>query len=396
MTPLHGLKVLEFGQFIAGPYCGQLFADFGADVVKIEPPEGGDAMRQWGRTDGEGRTLWWPVIARGKRSLTLDLRKAEGQSLARELAREADIVVENFRVGRMEEWGLGYADLKAINPGIIMVRVTGYGQSGPYARRAGFASVCEAMGGMRYVAGHPDRPPVRAGISIGDTLAGQLGFQGALLALLNRGRTGEGQEVDAAIYEAVFGVMEALVTEYDKGGHIRERSGSILPGIAPSNVYPTADGVPVIIGANGDNLFRRLADLMGRPDLAADERFRDHRARGRHQQTLDDIIAEWTATKEAQWLVDELARVGVPAGLTYRAPEMLADPHYGAREAIVRVEDDVLGSLAMPNVFPKLSASPGEIRHTGPALGAHTEEILAQWLGWDGQRIAAVREKGVC
>lgn len=395
MTPLHGLRVLEFGQFIAGPFCGQLLADFGADVVKIEPPGGGDAMRQWGRTDAEGRTLWWPVIARGKRSVTLDLRKPEGQALARDLAREADIVVENFRVGRMEEWGLGYQDLKAVNPRIIMVRVTGYGQTGPYAERAGFASVCEAMGGMRYVAGYPDRPPVRAGISIGDTLAGQLGFQGALLALQHRARTGEGQEVDAAIYEAVLGVMEALVTEYDAGGHIRERSGSILPGIAPSNVYPTADGVPVIIGANGDNLFRRLAELMGQPELATDERFRDHQSRGRHQELLDDIIGAWTATKDAKWLVDQLAAVGVPAGLTYRAPEMLEDPHFEAREAIVRVEDPALGRIAMPNVFPKLSASPGAIRHTGPALGEHTDAVLGEWLGWDAARIAAARESGV-
>jgi crotonobetainyl-CoA:carnitine CoA-transferase CaiB-like acyl-CoA transferase len=395
MTPLHGLKVLEFGQFIAGPFCGQLLADFGADVVKIEPPRGGDAMRQWGRTDAEGRTLWWPVIARGKRSLTLDLRKKEGQALARDLARHADIVVENFRVGRMEEWGLGYEDLKAVNPGVIMVRVTGYGQTGPYRERAGFASVCEAMGGMRYIAGYPDRPPVRAGISIGDTLAGQLGFQGALLALQHRARTGEGQQVDAAIYEAVFGVMEALVSEYDKGGHIRERSGSILPGIAPSNVYPTADGVPVIIGANGDNLFRRLAELMGQPELATDERFRDHQARGRHQELLDEIIGAWTATKDARWLVDELAAVGVPAGLTYRAPDMLADPHFAAREAIVRRHDPALGDVPMPNVFPKLSASPGEIRHTGPALGEHTGEVLADWLGWDAARIAGARAGGI-
>lgn len=395
MGPLSGIKVLEFGQFIAGPFCGQLLADFGADVVKVEPPQSGDAMRQWGRTDSEGRTLWWPVIARGKRSITLDLREEEGQRLALDLAREADIVLENFRVGRMEAWGLGYEALKAVNPKIIMVRVTGFGQTGPYRDRAGFAAVCEAMGGLRYIAGYPDRPPVRAGISIGDTLAGQLGFQGALLALYHRERTGEGQEVDASIFEAVFGVMESLVTEYDAGGHIRERSGSILPGIAPSNAYPTADDLLIIIGANGDNLFKRLVELMGEPELARDERFATHKARGRHQSELDDMIAEWTATKKAQWLVDELSAVGVPAGLTYRAPDMLADPHFEARKAIVRVEDADLGAIAMPNVFPKLSASPGGIRHTGPQLGEHTGPVLKDWLGWDDAAIEAGRERGV-
>lgn len=393
--PLDGIKVLEMGQLIAGPFCGQLLADFGAEVVKIEPPKSGDSMRQWGRADKEGRPLWWPVIARGKKSITLNLREKAAQDVVRELVREADILVENFRVGRMEEWGLGYETLKEINPRLIMVRVTGFGQTGPYRERAGFASVCEAMGGMRYIAGYPDRPPVRAGISIGDTLAGQSGFQGALLALQHRNATGEGQMVDASIYEAVLSVMEAVVTEYDKGGHVRERSGSFLPGIAPSNAYPTAEDQTVIIGANQDSLFQRLCKVMGKPELAEDERYATHRARGRNQAEIDAIVGEWTAQHKASEIVDMLSDAGVPAGLTYRAPDMLEDPHYQARESIIRVEDPELGSTAMQNVFPKLSQSPGGIDHTGPKLGEHTDAVLKDWLGYDEARIERLRSSNV-
>ncbi|MBB4003101.1 CaiB/BaiF CoA transferase family protein [Aurantimonas endophytica] len=395
MRPLEGIRVLEMGQLIAGPFCGQLLADFGAEVVKIEPPRGGDSMRQWGRTDAEGNPLWWPVIARNKKSLTLDLRKPAAQAIVRELVAGTDIIVENFRVGRMEEWGLGYEDLRAINPRLIMVRVTGFGQTGPYAERAGFAAVCEAMGGLRYLGGYPDRPPVRVGLSIGDTLAGQSGFQGALLALQHRHSTGEGQMVDASIYEAVLSVMESVVTEYDRGGHVRERSGSFLPGIAPSNAYPTADGDMIIIGANQDSLFRRLAALMEQPELADDERFANHQARGRNQAEIDRIVGEWTATRTAAWLVEALAAAGVPAGLTYRARDMLNDPHFQARESIVRVEDARLGPTAMQNVFPRLSASPGEVRHTGPLLGEHTDAVLREWLDYDDGRIARLRDEGI-
>ncbi|NDV87896.1 CoA transferase [Aurantimonas aggregata] len=395
MRPLEGIRVLEMGQLIAGPFCGQLLADFGAEVVKIEPPQGGDSMRQWGRTDADGNPLWWPVIARNKKSLTLDLRKPAAQSIVRELASSTDIIVENFRVGRMEEWGLGYEDLRAINPRLIMVRVTGFGQTGPYAERAGFAAVCEAMGGLRYLGGYPDRPPVRVGLSIGDTLAGQSGFQGALLALQHRHSTGEGQMVDASIYEAVLSVMESVVTEYDRGGHVRERSGSFLPGIAPSNAYPTADGDMIIIGANQDSLFRRLAALMGQPELADDERFANHQARGRNQAEIDRLVGAWTATKTAAWLVEALAAAGVPAGLTYRARDMLNDPHFQARESIVRVDDERLGPTAMQNVFPRLSASPGEVRHTGPLLGEHTDAVLREWLDYDDNRIAGLHGDGI-
>lgn len=395
MGPLEGIRVLEMGQLIAGPFCGQLLADFGAEVVKIEPPGTGDVMRQWGRTDADGNTLWWPVIARGKKSLTLNLRDPRAQEIVRALAAEADILVENFRVGRMESWGLGWQDLSAINPRLIMVRVTGFGQTGPYSGRAGFASVCEAMGGLRHISGYPDRPPVRMGISLGDTLAGQNGFQGALLALQHRHRTGRGQMVDASIYEAVLAVMENVITEQDRGGHVRERSGSALPGIAPSNAYPTADGDTIIIGANQDSLFRRLTALMGQPELADDARFRDHRARGRHQEEIDGIIGRWTRTRPARALVEELAQAGVPAGLTYRARDMLEDPHFEARQSITRVPDQRLGTVAMQNVFPKLSASPGGIRHTGPGLGEHTVAVLKDWLGYQQAQIDALSAQGV-
>lgn len=396
MGPLEGIRVLEMGQLIAGPFCGQLLADFGAEVVKIEPPKTGDAMRQWGRTDADGNTLWWPVIARNKKSLTLNLRDKRAQDIVKALVAKTDILVENFRAGRMEDWGLGYDVLAKINPGLIMVRITGFGQSGPYSGRAGFASVCEAMGGLREISGYPDRPPVRMGISLGDTLAGQNGFQGALLALQHRHRTGEGQMVDASIYESVLSVMESLISEYDGGGHVRERSGSILPGIAPSNAYPTKDGGTIIIGANQDSLFRRLAALMGQPELADDERFRDHRARGRHQAEIDAIIGEWSRTKPAKELVEELAEVAVPAGPAYRAKEMLEDRHFQARESVTRVEDATLGRpIAMQNVFPRLSASPGAIRHTGPALGQHTKQVLAEWLGYDDDDIARLKTDGV-
>lgn len=391
MRPLEGIKVLETGQLIAGPFCGQVLADFGAEVVKIEPPGQGDAMRQWGRTDATGNPIWWSVIGRNKKSLTLDLRLPKGQEIARRLVQETDILVENFRLGTLERWGLGWDALAAVNPRLIMVRVTGFGQTGPYAERAGFASVCEAMGGLRYLCGYPDRPPVRTGISLGDSLAGMHGAMGALLALQYRSRTGRGQVVDSSIFESVLAMMESVVAEYDRAGHIRERTGSALPGIAPSNTYPTRDGKDIVIGANQDSVFQRLCGAMGEPELAKDPRYATHRARGERQQELDDHIAEWTRRHDAQELVERLADAGVPAGLVYRPPEMLADPHFQAREAIVRVSDHRLGTVAMQNVFPRLSESPGHIEHTGPALGEHTEQVLHDWIGLAEAEIEALR-----
>ena len=395
MKPLQGIRVLEMGQLIAGPFCGQLLADFGAEVVKIEPPGKGDAMRQWGRADAQGRTAWWSVIGRNKKSMTLNLREPDGQEVAKKLALEADILVENFRVGTLEGWGLGWETLSKINPRLIMVRITGFGQTGPYAERAGFASVCEAMGGLRYISGYPDRPPVRVGLSLGDSLAGMQGALGAMMALQQRHRSGRGQMVDAAILESVLSVTEGLIAEYDSGGHIRERSGSILPGLAPSNAYPTRDGREIVIGANQDTVFQRLCQVMGQPELAEDARYASHRARGENQAALDALIATWTGQQEPEELVERLAEAGVPAGLAYRAPEMLADPHFKAREAVTRVADPRFGDLAMQNVFPRLSETPGGIEHSGPSLGEHTDAVLQEWIGLDSAGIAALREAAI-
>lgn len=394
-SPLDGIRVIELGQLIAGPYCGQVLADFGAEVIKVEPPLKGDAMRQWGRPDADGRPVWWSVIARGKRSITLDLRQSEGQAVLRDLVREADVLIENFRPGTMEGWDLGFDTLSQINPRLIMARVSGYGQDGPYASRAGFASVCEAAGGLRHLSGYPDRPPVRVGLSLGDSLAGMNAAMGVLLALQHRHKTGQGQVVDSAIYEAVLGLTEALVAEYDSGGHIRERHGSSLPGIAPSNAYPAADGKEVIIGANQDTVFARLCEVMGAPELAQDTRYADHQARGQNQDALDARVAEWTRTVKAQDIVDRLGEAGVPVGLAYTAKDMLDDPHFKAREAVVRVPDPDRGSLAMQNVFPRLSDSPGKIRGLGPSLGADTESVLSEILDYDDAQIVTLRDQGI-
>ncbi len=393
--PLQHIRVLELGQLIAGPYCGQILADFGADVIKVEPPLRGDAMRQWGQADADGNPLWWNVIGRNKKSVTLDLRQPEGQDLLRKMVKETDVLIENFRPGTMEKWGLGYETLSLINPGLVMVRVTGFGQDGPYSNRAGFASVCEAMGGLRYISGYPDRPPVRVGISLGDTLAGVHGALGALVALQHRERTGQGQVVDSAIYESVLGMMESLIPDYARAGKIRERSGSILPGIAPSNAYPTRDGRDVIIGANQDTVFVRLCEAMGQPGLAQHPDYATHRARGENQQAIDDVVAGWTRQHDAQAIVDLLARVGVPAGLVYSAAEMLDDPHFKAREAIVDVPDHRGQAVPMQNVFPKLSATPGQVRHTGVELGAHTREVFKALCQIDDEKLTELQRKNI-
>ena len=376
--PLSDLRVIEMGSLIAGPFCGQLMGDFGADVVKVEPPGSGDPMRQWGQSKWQGTSLWWPVIGRNKRSVTLDLRQARGQALARQLIDKADVLIENFRPGTLERWGLDYATLAATNPRLIMVRVSGFGQTGPYAERAGFGAIGEALGGLRYVTGDPTRPPTRTGISIGDSLAATFAFCGALAALHARERSGRGQVVDSAIYESVLSVMESLVTEYDKTGYVRERTGATLPKVAPSNAYPTKDGLTVLIAANQDTVFARLAEAMGEPALADDARFATHTARGEHQAEIDRRVAAWTATLSAQELVALLARHGVPAGGIYRAPDMLADPHFAAREAIVETHHPLLGMLRMQNVAPRLSATPGAIRRAAPSLGEHNAEIYEE------------------
>jgi formyl-CoA transferase len=392
---LDDIRVIEVGQLVAGPFCGQLMADFGAEVIKVEPPGEGDPMRNWGREKSGGLSLWWPIVARNKKSITLDLHKPEGQRLLRELATTADVLIENMRPGTLERWGLGYDDLAAVNPRLVMIRVTGFGQDGPYSSQPGYGSIGEAMGGLRYVMGEPDRPPSRAGISIGDTIAALFACIGGLMALHARERTGRGQVVDAALYESVLAVMESLISEYDTTGYIRERTGGVLPKIAPSNAYPTADGLMILIAANQDTVFRRLCDAMGRAELATDTRYTTHLARGDNQQELDELIAAWTATLDAQTLRETLVAHSVPNGWIYRAPEMLADPHFAAREAIVRVPHPELGELAMQNVAPRLSATPGAIQWVGPELGAHNDEIFGTLLGLSEGERDALRAAGV-
>ncbi len=382
------------GQLLAGPFCGQLLADFGADVIKLEPPGQGDPMREWGREKAEGRSLWWPVVARGKRSVTIDLREPAGQELARKLVAGADVLVENFRPGTLERWGLDPADLMAANPRLIVVRVSGYGQSGPYASRPGYGAIGEAMGGLRAVIGEPDRPPARAGISIGDTLAATFACVGCLVALHARSSTGRGQIVDSALYEAVLGVMESLIPEYTISGYVRPRTGSVLPNVAPANAYPTADGEHLISG-NQDTVWRRLAEAMGRPELGEDRRFATHTARGANQAELDSLIGEWTATMTSAGLEALLNEHSVPNGKIFTAPDMLADAHFAAREAVVRLAHPQLGEFAMQNVVPKLSDTPGEIRWVGPELGEHTEEVLGDLLDIDDVALAELRHAGI-
>ena len=378
---LQGIRVVEMGQLIAGPFCGQLLGDMGAEIVKLEPPETGDQMRHWGQGD---RPSWWRVIARNKCSVAVDLRSEEGQELARDLIAKADILIENFRPGTLEKWNLDPTELRKANPGLIVVRVSGYGQTGPYAARAGFGGIGEAMGGWRGIVGYPDRPPARMGVSIGDTLAATYGCMGALAALHHRSRTGEGQIVDSALYEAVLQVMESTVADYSASGTKRRRTGSTLPGIAPSNVYPCRDG-EYLIGANQDGVFARLAAAMGRPELASDERYATHRARGTRQEELDALIGEWTKTMTIDELEAKMIEAGVPAGRVYDAEDMLADPHFAAREALVTVEDAEFGAIRMQGVFPKLSATPGSVRRPAPlTVGQDTSDVLKRWLGREG------------
>jgi len=382
------------GQLLAGPFCGQLLGDLGAEVVKIEEPGRGDPLRQWGRQLPQGVSLWWSVVGRNKRSVTLNLRDPEGQDLARQLITEADILVENFRPGTMERWGLGFEDLRSTNPGLIMVRVSGFGQDGPYAQRAGYGAIGEAMGGLRYVVGDPSMPPSRVGISIGDTLAALFATIGALAALQERQASGQGQIVDSAIYEAVLGVMESLVPEWQVTGYQRERTGAILPNVAPSNVYPTKDGQWLLIAANQDTVFARLAKAMDAPELADDPRYATHGARGGRQRELDDLIAAFTSGLNADALEARLEEHGVPSGRIFRPVDMFADPHFQARGSITEVEHPVLGTVSMQNVFPRLSRTRGSVRWPGPELGAHTAEVLAG-IGVDNTALAGLRARGV-
>jgi len=391
---LDGVKVVELGALIAGPYAGSLLAQFGAEVIKIESPAGGDPLRAW-RKVYQGTSLWWYSQSRNKKSVTLDLKHPRGQQIVRDLVRSADIVIENFRPGSLEKWGLGWDDLSKINPSLIMVRVSGYGQSGPYRDRPGFAAIAESMGGLRNLTGYPDRPPVRVGVSLGDTLASLYGVIGALLALHHlKVNDGKGQFVDVALYEAVFGVMESLIPEYSALGHIRERTGASLPGIVPSNTYACRDGAYVIIAGNSDGIFRRLMRAIDRADLAEDPRFARNEGRAQHTELLDDAIAQWTQRHDSVEVISALELAQVPAGTILTAADIHADPHYRARAMIEPFALPDGKVVDFPGIVPKLSETPGKTQWLGPKLGEHTREVLAT-IGIDEPAYADLKAQGI-
>ena len=392
--PLAGVKVLELGTLIAGPLCARMLADLGAEVIKIESPDAGDQLRGW-RKMYENTSLWWYVQARNKKSVTLNLRAPEGQEIVRKLSEEADIVVENFRPGALEKWNIGWPQLSALNPRLVMVRLSGFGQDGPYRDRPGFGVVAESMGGMRYVTGYPDKPPVRIGISIGDSIAALHGVIGALMALNHRDRNGgRGQYVDVALYEAVFNMMESLVPEFDVLGFKRERAGNALPGITPSNTYPTRDGRYVIIGANNDSIFKRLMHAIGRVDLAEDAQLATNEGRVARAAELDGAIERWTRVHELGAVLDALERAEVPSGRVYDAADIMNDAHYAARRMLEQWPLPDGKPVRIPAVVPKLSDTPGGTRWLGPTLGQHTGEILGA-LGYDEAEQAGLKKRGV-
>jgi formyl-CoA transferase len=392
--PLDGIRVLELGQLIAGPFASRLLAEFGADVIKVEPPGTGDPLRKW-RMLHEGTSVWWASQSRNKRSVTLDLRDPEGQAIARRLAAEADVMIENFRPGALEGWGLGWDTLHELNPKLVMLRVSGYGQTGPYRDLPGFGVIGEAMGGLRNLTGEPGRTPVRVGVSIGDSLAALHGVIGILLALRHRDQQGgAGQMIDVALYESVFNMMESLLPEYSVFGAVRQAAGSSLPGIAPSNAYRCRDGKFALIAGNGDSIFRRLMEVIERPDLAADPALAQNDGRVANVERLDAAIGAWTAQHSLDDVLAHLNEARIPAGKIYDIADIAADPHYRARDMILDSTLDDGTPVQMPGVLPKLNATPGTVRSRAPALGEHTDEVLAS-LGLDDAQRAALRERGV-
>ncbi len=400
--PLSGIRVLEMGQLIAGPFAGCVLAYFGAEVIKVEPPGTGDPLRNW-RELKDGTSLWWRAMGRNKKCVTLNLREPRGREIARALALRSDVLIENFRPGTMEKWGLGPDALRAETPGLVYTRVSGYGQTGPFAAKPGFASVCEGFGGLRYINGFPGKPPVRPNLSLGDTLAALHAVIGVLLALMHRNRIdgsaigagrGAGQVVDVAIYESVYNVLEAMVPEYDGAGIVREPSGSTLTGIVPTNTYPCADGRYVIIGGNGDSIFRRLMRAAGRDDLAGDPRLADNAGRVAHQGEVDNAIAEWTGTLDSGRVLEVLDDAGVPAGPIYSVADMMEDPQYNARGLFEAVE--VGGEpLKIPALAPKLGDTPGATRWPGPEIGAHNREVFMNTLGLDEDELRSLASAGI-
>ena len=394
--PLQGLRVVEMGQLLAGPFVGSRCADFGAEVIKVEAPGSGDPIRSWGRLQHEGKTLWWPIMARNKKSVSINLRAAEGQELARSLIAQADVLIENFKPGTLERWGMSPEQLHALNPGLVIVRVSGFGQTGPYAARPGFASVGEAMSGLRYINGYPDMPPPRYGISLGDTLTALFAFEGMMMALYHRDRNGgRGQVVDAAITESCFAMLESTVTEYSKAGEVRQPSGTGLAKIAPSNIYPARDGTYVVIAANVDAMFRRLTQAMGQPHLADDPRFVTHIARGQNAELLDSMIATWSASLDVADLTARLEQFGVVFGPINSIAEVVQDPHFRERGMVRNHHDDDFGTITVPGVFPVLSETPGDIAWLGPQqVGAHNAEIYAR-IGLGEETIEDLKARGV-
>ena len=392
-APLAGLKVLELGQLIAGPFAAKTLADFGADVVKIEPPGAGDPLRKW-RLLKDGTSVWWQVQSRNKRSVALDLKAPEAREIVRKLAAQADVLIENFRPGAMEGWGLGPDQLLKINPRLVMLRISGYGQTGPYRDRPGFGVVAEAMSGLRHLTAEPGRVPVRVGVSIGDTLAALHGVIGILLALHERQQSGAGQVIDVALYEAVFNCMESLLPEYSAFGVVREPAGSALPGIAPSNAYPCADGGYALVAGNGDSIFRRMMGVIGREDLAKDPALADNTGRVARVAEIDAAISQWTARHSVAEVLAALDQASVPAGRVYTVADIAADPHFRARGMIEQVKMDDGSDLALPGIVPKLSRTPGAHRRNAPRIGQDSDQVLAE-IGLTPGQIAALRERGL-
>jgi formyl-CoA transferase len=391
--PLAGLKVLELGQLVAGPFAARMLGEFGADVIKVEPPGAGDALRSW-RKVHEGTSLWWRVQARNKQSVAVDLRVPQGQEIVRQLAREADILVENFRPGTLEKWGLDYETLSATNPGLIMVRMSGFGQTGPMRGMAGFGAVGESMGGMRYINGYVDRPPARLNLSIGDSLTGLHGVIGALMALHERARSGKGQVIDVALYESVFNMMESLLPEYSFDGTVRERFGAQLSGIVPSNTYTSAEGVHIVIAGNGDSIYKRLMHGIGRSDLAEDPELSDNAGRVKRQVEIDGAIGGWCARTPAAGILEVLEKANVPHGKIFSAADIYADAQYQARDMILERQLPDGRTIAVPGIVPKLSRTPGSVESLGPELGAHTCEVLKS-LGFSEDQLTQMEADGV-
>jgi formyl-CoA transferase len=396
--PLAGIRMIELGTLLAGPFAGRLLGDMGAEVIKIEAPGNPDPLRDWGHARYEGRSLWWPVQSRNKKCITLNLREPRGQELLLELVRRADVLSENFRPGTLERWNLGYDELSAANPGIVLARISGYGQTGPYAERAGYASVAEAMGGLRYINGFPGEAPPRAGISLGDSLAGMFAVQGILAALYHRDVLGDGrgQVVDVSLMEASFALLEGAVPEYDRLGIVRQPSGTAIKGVAPSNIFKSRDDLWVVIAANQDGVFRRLCTAMGRPELADDPRFATHLARGRNQEELDGLIAEWAVERDARDLDRMLNAAGVVCGPIYTVAEIFEDPQFEARDMLVEHVDPEFGPYIGPGIVPKFSETPGAVRWSATwQQGSHNEEIYSGLLGLTASELDALREDGV-